>query len=437
MDGIRFPKDLRLYSVVVRTPKGFEVNMYNMFTEINIYEDITQNTMSGNLVVVDSLNLISTVPFVGEEFVDLVFRSPQYTDNVTLSFQIYKISERYRTNDRTQTYTLHFCSVEQVQNFEMSISRPFDGEISNTVQQIFLEDFATIKSLTIHPAKYPIKGVVPNWTPFKWLNWLAERSVDSETDGSSYVCFENKKGFVFSSLEKLSQQQPIAEYVVGINNLRDQTTGRQGYRKLDEAIKYVDSYVIKPSFDQISNRRSGMYNSTMYTYDISTKTYDKKVFSYDQSFDKFGHVESNKLISKTNLVSDSELSALFFVAKHSNLYTGLTDNEHFEAWVQQRASLIASYHQQQIEITVPGDTNVNVGDTCVFRCPSLEPTSDQRTEDPLYSGKYLITSIRHLIKPDQHEMTMELSRDSAKNAIEHISGGGSTVQQTISSTVSI
>jgi len=44
--------------------------------------------------------------------------------------------------------------------------------------------------------------------------------------------------------------------------------------------------------------------------------------------------------------------------------------------------------------------------------PITERDTQDEIKDKVFSGKYLITAINHIIKPDGHECRMELSKDS-------------------------
>ena len=43
------------------------INIAGMFSEISIYEDLFSNTMSGHILIEDSLDLINSVPLIGQE----------------------------------------------------------------------------------------------------------------------------------------------------------------------------------------------------------------------------------------------------------------------------------------------------------------------------------------------------------------------------------
>ena len=85
-------------------------------------------------------------------------------------------------------------------------------------------------------------------------------------------------------------------------------------------------------------------------------------------------------------------------------------NDYTERAIQNRVSQMQQMENIKIDVTVPGDVKRNVGDIITFDLDSVQ--AGERTEDKLYSGKYLVTSLRHSIKDDRHSMIMEVVKDS-------------------------
>jgi hypothetical protein len=59
---------------------------------------------------------------------------------------------------------------------------------------------------------------------------------------------------------------------------------------------------------------------------------------------------------------------------------------------------------------VPGDPALTVGQTLNFSLLSLTPES--KKADSYYSGKYLITAVRHMITMNEYKTVLELAKDS-------------------------
>ena len=65
-DKIEFAGDYNLSNIILQNHEGEAVDIKAIVIELNIYEGITKNAMSGTLVVVDTQNVISKLPIIGQ-----------------------------------------------------------------------------------------------------------------------------------------------------------------------------------------------------------------------------------------------------------------------------------------------------------------------------------------------------------------------------------
>ena len=181
-------KDIALTSLLHTETTSLKM----ILSELNIYESIFKNTLSGNLTVTDTENLISAFPIVGHESVVIIFGNPtdDSVDDIEVSFRVYKISPYSRSGERSSEYTLQFISPEYYINLTEKISRSFSSskisDIATTISREYLGVNADIET-----TKGDHSIIIPNWGPFKTLNWLATRAQNPTTDGSNYVFYED------------------------------------------------------------------------------------------------------------------------------------------------------------------------------------------------------------------------------------------------------
>ena len=73
-------------------------------------------------------------------------------------------------------------------------------------------------------------------------------------------------------------------------------------------------------------------------------------------------------------------------------------------------------HNLVIEITVPGTTEINVGDIVHFAMPKYAPAAedDKKDQDKFLTGRYLISAARHHVSTlnKRHTLVLELIKDS-------------------------
>ena len=88
-----------------------------------------------------------------------------------------------------------------------------------------------------------------------------------------------------------------------------------------------------------------------------------------------------------------------------------------EEWLLQRQAQVSEFRNVIITFTVPGNTSRHVGDLIEFAVPSHIPEDDSEIGSvqighQLYSGYYLISKIRNIIKKSGFEMDLELIKNS-------------------------
>ena len=88
-----------------------------------------------------------------------------------------------------------------------------------------------------------------------------------------------------------------------------------------------------------------------------------------------------------------------------------------EEWLLQRQAQVSEFGNIIVTFTVPGNTSRHVGDLIRFEVPSHIPADDSEIGSvqighQLYSGYYLISKIRHIIRKEKFEMDLELIKNS-------------------------
>ena len=88
--------------------------------------------------------------------------------------------------------------------------------------------------------------------------------------------------------------------------------------------------------------------------------------------------------------------------------------------LQKRVSQHLAINSLAIEITVPGNTEINIGDIVHFAMPkySEETKEDINDQDVYLTGRYLISAARHQVSivSKRHTLVLELIKDSFNKA---------------------
>jgi hypothetical protein len=82
---------------------------------------------------------------------------------------------------------------------------------------------------------------------------------------------------------------------------------------------------------------------------------------------------------------------------------------------------------------IAGDPNVTVGSTINFDLLSQDPasTNDPKQLDPYYSGKYLVTAVRHIIQTAAYNTIIEVVKDSLPQAYLQVDNERPIIKNTV------
>jgi hypothetical protein len=99
-----------------------------------------------------------------------------------------------------------------------------------------------------------------------------------------------------------------------------------------------------------------------------------------------------------------------------------------EKYLPNRVAKLSAIGYQRIKVSVAGDPNLAVGKVVNFQNYQMAPavsSNENRTPDPFYSGNYLVTAVRHIVKNNSYITVMELSKDSNTGPINGFNNSGS------------
>ena len=438
--GVQKAGDIKIEQLKIVSSTNVIIDIVDFLVELNIYEDMFAGCMHGNMVLSDSRNLIEKAPLIGEEFLIIKLNTPTFPDSIEKTFRVFKISDRNIVRDNnTQTYTLHFASIELFYDVMLPLFLPFEGKITDVVGEIFKNyvmanrnygisetnnDITEIEFVTplaiLNDTSNSVKFVSPGWSPFKCINWLASKSIPKNEIAKNFLFFESNKAFYFGSIEYLlkdvnENKNSIGTYTVSASNIREGAPTPNINREyfIAKDVSMVDTT------DHIQNYTSGYLASRILTLDVYNKKYEAVDYDYVTEYSKQFHTSGpgNKAIPIFTPESlRNSATNISFYPVNPKLFNNFKDNisEKMGEIHGNRRSSMLDLTNLKMNMTVPGRTDIEVGRVMYFSYPSLgekEKASD-KAEDKNYSGYYLITAIHHTINKTKHLMTIEAVKDS-------------------------
>jgi hypothetical protein len=103
-----------------------------------------------------------------------------------------------------------------------------------------------------------------------------------------------------------------------------------------------------------------------------------------------------------------------------------------------RVGQLALANYTRIKITIPGDPNLTVGRAVNFSTYEIKPStytdtgsSPGRKPDPFYSGKYLVTAVRHIVSAKGYITIVEMCKDSVSIPYPPFDGASDAMKQLV------
>lgn len=444
--GAYYAQDYSLNKLNILTSSGQTFEMKKLLVELSYYEDIYSFCVSGYVTLHDAQGFIERLNFSGNEFLELNFGKIKNGVNSTDKiYRIYKVGDRKPSgNMNSETYTLYFCSEELLLSEQNKISKSFTGQkISTMVSNILTDKLSvdTQKIEVIEETTGLYDFVVPNLKPFEAISWLSiyARPNMSGAIGADMLFFETVNGYNYRSLQSMFSDDVYATYKYQQKNLGDE---RQSFQ--EKATTILDYEFVK-TYDMINEIKSGTFANRLISIDPLTRSYKVTDFDYKKYKNEAITLEDGAVSNELkNRLGKTQTQSYNSVLKVATSNAGQQDSKYLkqtpgavaknvaiETYVPNRTAQIALANYIVVKASIPGDPGITAGRTINFNLLSLKPTDSKKELDKRYSGKYLVTAVRHIIQPTAYQTILEISKDSVATDYSSINNESTTFQQAV------
>ena len=445
-----FAGDYVLEKVVLTNHVGFKVDVKHIMLELNIYESIYKNAITGSIVIADEGNQIARMSIQGLERIAFHLKTPgvaygredviDASEETGEPYHIYKITDRKQPSRGYMTYTLHFASREFMRNIRTKVSQSYDGKCDQMIRNIFKDEnyLDSKKKLYYESTGNALKFVVPNLNPFAAINMIADRSVSDKSGGVGYYFYETTGGFHFRSwASMITNQGEFARaprqqfYYQPLKMGSDSKATDQD--KIEREYETVEAYEFINNFhDVASNTVLGTYAHRVISHDLFNKSYNISDYNFHREYPKTPHTDTvgansnnkfpvmNTPVDYDNVdnVSDYPESRVSLQATTPFLHDKDVGTYGLDAIQDglKRGQGISQTNQvvqgTALRMTVKGQSYLQSGDLIRFNLKDVNSADTDNDDDPRFSGNYIITKIRHQVTKDQYKMILECAKDS-------------------------
>jgi hypothetical protein len=382
--------------------KGVDVS--DIIKEISLTESIFEPVLRGSFVVFDTASS-RLYQLTGSAFglsdIEFSFHSMLGTSSEkeikSKDFYVYKYIPGPTEGASNSLSTGYFGSKNIFVNEARMVSKYFDDTISNIVTKLCQDIKITCKA-TESVGK--IKRVLPYDSVFSHVMNLSKQAKSANNPKDvDYIFFQDiDHDYYFKPLSSFKKKEVKWKYKV-IPPTPDLTL---------EAAKYSVLRHSCEEFAPIENALSGMYSSEIISFDSTTGDYFSKTHVFSDG--NYTKISNKPIVDMKNEPLFNDIAKSGVAARRYNkqrfLYdcseppegqdgVGLEDD-----WAGHRLASMESSNQIKLNLVVPGNSEMKVGDLIEFRRPLNESIVNadgvnMKTSDIFYSGKFLVTEITH------------------------------------------
>jgi hypothetical protein len=445
--GITYPSDSTIQKLNLITSDGSRMDMKKLLIEFSYHEDIYSFCINGYVAINDAQGFIENLQLTGNEFIEVNFgkvKDAQNDDDQI--FRVYKIGDRKPSRNMTsEAYKLFFCSEEFLLSEQIKVTQSYKGQrISDIVTDILTNKLKVSDKIDVIDDTTGVYDfIIPRMKPLEAISWLSTYARPAGYSGSDMLFFESRYGFTFRSLQSMYTDDVYQTYKFQPKNLSDDITQTQ------DKVTTILEYEILKTYDSLNEISSGVFSNRLISIDPMTRSYYTTDFDYSDYINKSHKLNkfapTNYLTNRLNKNQTQNYeSVVKVVTSNSNEINvpyiknkggaGIAKDIFIETYVPYRTAQIPLANYTTIKLTIPGDPGIYVGTPIEFALNTLDSGKPTKESDRFYSGKYLVTAVRHMIQTaGVFQTVLEISKESTQTQYAAVNNDSTILKEVVKS----
>jgi hypothetical protein len=272
--------------------------------------------------------------------------------------------------------------------------------------------------LFIEETKNPPLVVIPYMSPLTAIDFIRQRSVSEKYKSSTFIFFETNERYNFVTIEgilergsKLKKQKFFQK-----ENVSENIKGSEATTTDKDSFRIFQNYTVKDLFNINDYFKHGALQSVVLQYDVTTKSFTRRLFQNkptEKLFYDFADAK-NPDITQTLFNDYSKYANKALFVPFSNYKDSVNKSTNFVFdTIAERVCYSNLFTHEKTYVDVPGNTQIKAGDIIELDIPSYQSKTTNLPKNPMDSGMYLVTTVRHSIKiadSSKYDTHLELMR---------------------------
>jgi hypothetical protein len=421
-------QQIDLESIILTNFEGKKVEISNLLLGFEIQESLFNRTMSASFHISNSIGIIEKFPIIGEEFVEVKFRTPKEKKYISYTFFVDSIEDRIAYNSKSEAFKLICVSTEELADRCESVNNHFRGMlISDMVKGVYNILKTSSSGINIKNKALEIEATAgisnligTGHAPFEFIKLCLEHSKSSKYPESDFIFFENNKGFNYKTISDMSNKDIKDSFYYGYNPNFSLT------EKEIKRYQTITSISFNNIIDIINNLDLGLYDNTVGFFDPLTKKYSESRFHYKEDTIKFNNLGNQKIVSDLGAFSKKRRASPYFKYIYSNDISNYRKSEYIKnvkddnvlypfnrhEFLNRRISKIAQLvNGISLNIVIPGNSTLLAGDTINIFVPEVSSNVEELSNFNYLFGrenpKFLIAGLKHVFIGNEYNTVLK------------------------------
>lgn len=404
--------DYSIDSAKITSSTGEVKEFKDLIAGVDIYESLLSPYIKTELTIVDSANMMESMPILGQEKVELSIL--EGSNLIKRTYYVGGITNFIKANNQAAMYVLKLITPEQMMNSLLLVSQSFNGTVDssiNTIVKDYLKSKIAFKESTV--GNYSV--IIPNWNPFQAIEWLTRRAVNNKK--MPYAFYETwKDGFVLESYESMFKKKTYNRFVHKGGTTADSDADNQA-----ASYNVAFDYDLRDFGNTYKNTLRGAFGSGMWVVDIATKSYKFVQYNYEKDFNKKSHLDKQAFINPDFKVQGKKITdydsihhilnknTKAFAERNVNNY-----NNEGEITKLETDPFIYQLTLNKINMSVRGRSDLSPGKIVEFAIDRTKPSvyGNTKDENEYITGKYLVLNTHHKMSSGKFVTVLDVVRDS-------------------------
>ena len=160
-----------------------EIDIRNLITDFEIYENINLPYLTANLHFVDQENIVQDFDFQGGEKLTLeIVHIEEMNSGETIKkdFLIDSIKNVTRVDERNEFVSIHCIEYHSFVSSLKNVNKAYQGSPSSMIQKIFKEFLFQETAIVGDDGIKDMKLIVPNMHPIEACQWIKKRTLTQD-----------------------------------------------------------------------------------------------------------------------------------------------------------------------------------------------------------------------------------------------------------------